>query len=165
MSMAVEMIKSRVLIREEKGIGSMTMKRLIFSSMFAGFIFMLARMAVGGWAVPIFIVTLIITLYFTGERHGIPRYYYLVFYWYSRLTLTAFHNPDGWTARIFRLLKKSPDGVMVSGTQVFSGVTVVDDDWSQWEIVADSDHLDDGGLQIVTDAINANDVIIINSEE
>ena len=54
---------------------------------------------------------------------------------------------------------------MVNGSQVFSGVTVVDNDWSEWEIVADSDHLDDGGLQIVADAINANDVIIINSEE
>jgi hypothetical protein len=163
--MAAEMIKSRVLIREEKGIGTMTMKRLIFSSMFAGFVFMVARMAVGGWAIPIFIVTLIITLYFTGERYGIPRYRYLSFYWYSRLTLTAFHNPDGLTARLFRLFKQSPDGVLVNGSQVFSGVTVVDDDWSEWEIVTDSDHLDDGGLQIVTGELIDVDNVIVVSED
>ncbi len=54
---------------------------------------------------------------------------------------------------------------MVSGAKIFSGVTIVDDDWSEWEIVADSDHLDDGGLQIVADTMSADNLIVSQSEE
>ena len=161
--MAVETLKSRVLVREEKGIGSLTMKRLIFSSMFAGFVFLLARLAVGGWAVPIFILTLIGTLYGTGERYGIPRYAYLAYYGYACLTLTAAQHPNGWAARLFRLAQRRPDGVFVSGAQLFRGVAVAEEDWSDWEIVADSDHLADGGLQIVADRLAG--VVIIDRED
>ena len=95
----VARMKSRVLVREEKAIGTVTMKRIMICGMGAGIAYYAAQFLMRICSLPALIGMFIVMLYATGDRYGVARYRWLWHGWRGRMLLTANQYPSGMTAR------------------------------------------------------------------
>ena len=80
----VARMKSRVLVREEKAIGTLTMKRIMICGMGAGVAYYAAQFLVPICSLPVLIVAFIAMLYATGNRYGVTRFRWIIDGWRGR---------------------------------------------------------------------------------
>jgi hypothetical protein len=152
-------LKSRVLHREEKGFGAVSMKRMIFSFMGSGFVFFALRFTpLAGLTIPLTLISLGLFFYYSGDRYGVPRYQWIFVNWRGSLLLNARKNPRGLSAMLCKSAKWDVSKTVLNGADVFAAVEFGNDDWSGIEIL-ESDDFDDGGFEILSD----DDVIIVEA--
>lgn len=152
------MMKSRVLVREEKGIGGVSMKRLIFCGMAAGILYMLVRLTpLAACAVPLLFGVFIGLVILSGTRHGVSRYAWLWLGWRGQLLLRARNAPQGWAAQVCDALNWEVAALSLDGAMLFpaaptemdlhgieimthddgDGIAVLEADDIRWEEVPD----------------------------
>lgn len=147
-------LKSRVLVREEKGFGAVSMKRMIFSFMGSGFVFFLMRLTpFARLNIPITLLSMVIFFYFTGDRYGIPRWRWILINWRGSLLLHARKHPTSTAGHLCKALKwDAYQAVVLKGSEIFASAGVLQDDWSGLEIL-DTDDLDAGGFEVLHDDV------------
>lgn len=146
----VARMKSRVLVREEKAIGTVTMKRIMICGMGAGLAYYAAQFLVPICSLPTLIVAFIGMLYATGDRYGVARYRWIKDGWHGRLLLTANQYPSGLTARFCSWLGWDATVVLARGDKLYAADTRPDDDWAGIQIV-EADNPDAGGFELLSD--------------
>lgn len=147
-------LKSSVLRREEKGIGSISMARLIVSGMMGGAIFMgMQLLGIPLLMIPAGLVTFIAGLILTAPRHGIPLYRHLQMTLLTRLMLIAQADPDSIAAAIVKFIGVQVDSLSLDTSIVLSAPLVYDENGTldDWEILPDSDH--ESGFEIISDTL------------
>lgn len=142
-------LKSSVLRREERGLGNISMGRLILSGLFGGGVFMLMRvLGLASLMIPSGLITFILSLILTSPRHGIPLYLYGFITMKARLTLSSegmgqsFAHALGWYAE---------DLLIEASNEYFSAENTDSGTLDEWEIVPESAQL--VGFEVVTDTI------------
>lgn len=144
-------LKSRVLHREEKGFGAVSMKRMIFSFMGSGFVFFALRFTpLAGLTIPLTLLSLVLFFYYSGERYGVPRYQWILVNWRGSLLLNACNNPRGLSATLCNWAKWDAAKTVLNGAEIFAAVDFGRDDWSGLEIL-ESDDFGDGGFEVLSD--------------
>ena len=131
--------KSNVRLREEKGFGSVSMKRLIFCGVGAVLVFMVLRFTpLSGVALPLLVVVFILLLVLTGSRGGLPLWQRLLLGLRGVLVLAAARKPHGAAAQVAQMLNLDPTIVHLSQSLLFKSKykAVTDTDWSEWVIFA-----------------------------
>ena len=146
----VARMKSRVLVREEKAISTVTMKRIMICGMGAGVAYYAAQFLVPICSLPTLIGMFILMLYATGDRYGVARYRWIKDGWRGRLLLTAYKYPTGMTARFCSWLGWDAAVVLARGDKLYVADTRLDDDWAGIQIM-ETDDPDAGGLEMVND--------------
>ena len=143
-------LKSRVLVREEKGFGAVSMKRMIFSFMGSGFVFFAIRLTpLAKLNIPITLLSMVIFFYFTGDRYGIPRWRWILMNWRGGLLVRARKHPASFAGQFCKTLKwDAYHAVVLKGSEIFASAGVLQDDWSGLEIL-DSDDLEAGGFEVL----------------
>lgn len=132
--------KSNVRIREEKGFGSVSMKRLIFCGVGAVLIFMVVRFTpLASIALPVLVVVFGLLLALTGERGGLALWKRLLSGLRGLILLAALRHPAGPALHLARLLRLDPSAARLHPQRVFdAGASeTVDVDLSEWVMYAD----------------------------
>jgi len=152
-----ERIKSRVLVREEKGIGSISLKRIIFSGLGAGFLFNIMNLTpLRAISFPMVFILFFSFIILSGNRFGIPLYLWFWKSWQGRLLLAARRSPQSLAAWLCKQLNWDIHDLTLDGNHLFAvGVSQLDD-WEGIELL-DDDNLDAGGFEIMGD-----DIIVID---
>ena len=146
----VARMKSRVLVREEKAIGTVTMKRIMVCGMGAGVVYYTAQFLLPICSLPALIGVFVILLYATGDRYGVPRYRWLVDGWKGQFLLNAYLHPRGMIARLCAGLGWKTAAVVARGDQLYVAVNHGgDDNWTGIQILETDP--DAGGLEMVDD--------------
>jgi hypothetical protein len=146
-------LKSSVLRREERGIGSITMGRLIACAMVGGLAFLGMRVV----GIPILMIPgglggFVGALILTGLRHGIPLYRHLYITLKARLQVEALHDESSWQGQVVGWLNVDPQGLTLDTTKLLAAPVVVEaGTLDEWEIVADSTST--SGFEVVTDTL------------
>jgi hypothetical protein len=146
-------LKSAVLRREERGIGSITMGRLIACAMLGGLAFLGMRVV----GIPILMIPgglggFVGALILTGLRHGIPLYRHLYITLKARLLVGALQATDSWQGQVVGWLDLSADTLTLDTVKLLSAPMVVEEGTlNEWEIVADSSST--AGFEVVTDTL------------
>jgi hypothetical protein len=144
-------LKSSVLRREERGIGSITMGRLIACAMLGGLAFLGMRVV----GIPILMIPgglggFVGALILTGLRHGIPLYRHLYITLRARLLVGALGAPDSWQGQMVGWLDGDPAALTLDTVKLLSAPVVVEEGTlDEWEIVTDSGST--AGFEVVTD--------------
>ncbi|MCA9881997.1 MAG: hypothetical protein KC546_08620 [Anaerolineae bacterium] len=131
--------KSNVRLREEKGFGSISMKRLIFSGTGAVFLFMGSRMTpFASMSLPILVGCFILLLVLSGSRGGLPLWQRLVLGWRARLLLVASEHPTGAASQIVLALNLNANDTHLRSSDVFQNQkTVLRSKDNRWAIYSD----------------------------
>ena len=146
-------IKSRVMNREEKAFGAVDMNRMMMAGMGTGFVYALLRlMNVGILMIPAVLFAFIFFLWLMGKQGGVPRYMIFVYTWQARILIAARREPAHLAGRVASVLGWEVDEVILNGDLLYTHVTRagVDEALSGLEIL-ETDALDAGGIEIVTD--------------
>jgi hypothetical protein len=145
-------LKSRVLVREEKGFGAVSMKRMIFSFMGSGFVFFLMRLTpFAKLNIPITLLSMVFFFYFTGDRYGVPRWRWMLMNGRGSLLVQARKSPNSFAGQICKTLKwDAHKAVVLKGADIFASASALNDDWSGLEIL-ETDALDAGGFEVLVD--------------
>jgi hypothetical protein len=146
----VARMKSRVLVREEKAIGTVTMKRIMICGMGAGIAYYVAQFLMPICSLPTLIVMFVIMLYATGDRYGVARYRWLLDGWHGKLLLQAYRHRNGITAKMCVAFDWDVSVVIARGDKLYAVDNRPDDDWSGIQIL-ETDDPDAGGLEMVSD--------------
>jgi len=143
-------VKSRVLVREEKGMGGVSMKRLVFCGMGAGMLYMLVNLSpLSHLSIPVLFIAFALGVYLTGQTYGIARYRWWLLNGRGRLLLHLYRHPTGLLAQIL-------DGfdvgqALIHGADLFRAAQTADDLFGGVQIL-DSDA--EGGFEILADDRN-----------
>jgi hypothetical protein len=131
--------KSNVRLREEKGLGSVSMKRLIFCGVGAVLAFMLLRFTpLASVALPALVVIFIALLILSGARGGLPLWQRLLLGWRGLLVLHAARHPRGWGAQIASALNLDPSIARLRSARLFTGRgSDTEADLGDWTLYAD----------------------------
>ncbi|MDQ7024746.1 MAG: hypothetical protein Q9P01_09235 [Anaerolineae bacterium] len=146
-------IKSRVMNREEKAFGAIDMNRMMTAGMGTGFVYALLRLIQAGLLlIPAVIVSFFFFVWLTGRQGGVPRYMVFVYSWQAKILIAAGRNPQSLSGRIASLADWDTSDLILNGDLLFTTAssTIVDETMSGLEIL-DSDALDAGGFEIVSD--------------
>lgn len=146
-------IKSRVLVREEKGFGGVSMKRLIGCGMVAGLSYLLINLSpLSSLSLPILLIAFVLAIVMTGQRYGVARYRWLLLGLEARLLLNAQRHPSGWLAQLCEVLQRDDHQLTVRSTELFRTIQNGDDADFAGIAILDSDALDAGSIQLVEDS-------------
>jgi hypothetical protein len=148
--------KSNVRLREEKGFGSISMKRLIFSGVGAVFIFMGSRMTpLAAFALPILVISFGVLLMLSGSRGGIPLWQRLLLGWRARLLLAAQDDLDGLAAQLVVALNLHPSDTRFNARNLYSKQrSLVAPKSSEWAIFNEVSEAQNGDARFLfVDAI------------
>jgi len=145
-------IKSRVLVREEKGMGGVSMKRLVFCGMGAGIAYLVINLSsLSVCSIPALFVSFALLIYLSGNRYGVARYQWLLLTARGRLLLTAYRYPAGLVAKVCDLLQLNVRITVIHGMDLFAGgnSALMDSDMTGIEIL----HTDfaTGGYEVLSD--------------
>lgn len=145
--------KSNVRRREEKGFGSVSMKRLIFCGVGAVLVFMTLRLTPLAWlSLPALVGVFAALLILSGPRGGLPLWQRILLGWRGSLVLAAVKRPGGLAAQLAQGLSLNPEIARLRGERVFAvQTTSLDDDPGEWTLfatLAEYDR-DRGGLRLV----------------
>jgi hypothetical protein len=145
--------KSNVRRREEKGFGSVSMKRLIFCGVGAVLVFMTLRLTpLAGLSLPGLVGVFAALLMLSGPRGGLPLWQRILLGWRGSLVLAAVKRPGGLAAQLAQGLSLNPEIARLRGERVFAvQTTSLDDDPGEWTLfatLAEYDR-DRGGLRLV----------------
>jgi hypothetical protein len=152
MKLMTATIKSRVLVREEKGMGSVSMKRLVFCGMGAGIAYLILNVSpLSVCSIPALFVAFVSLIYLSGNRYGIARYQWLLLTARGRLLLNAYRVPDSWSARLCELLNLNVRITVIHGVDLFAGgnSALMPDDMAGIEILQTD--VATGGYEILSD--------------
>ncbi len=145
--------KSNVRVREEKGFGSISMKRLIFCGVGAVLIFMTLRFTpLATIALPMLLGVFAGLLVLTGPRGGLPLWHRLMLGLRGGLVVAAARHPAGIAALIARALNVDVSVAYLSQRQIFTvqSSMVADEDVNEWAVFADLNEAETtGGLHFV----------------
>jgi hypothetical protein len=145
--------KSRVMQREEKAFGSVDMNRMMTAGMCTGFVYAFLRLMNSGvLMIPGVLIAFIFFLWLTGKPGGIPRYLVYVYGWHAKMLIIARRNPKSVSGWVGSLVGWDVSEVVLNGDVLFTSATteILDESLSGFEIL-DSDDLNAGGFEIVTD--------------
>jgi hypothetical protein len=146
----VARMKSRVLVREEKAMGTVTMKRIMICGMGAGVAYYTAQFLVPICSLPTLIVAFIAMLYATGNRYGVTRFRWIIDGWRGRLLINARRHPAGISAKMCTGFGWDASVVVIHGDKLYATKGRVDNDWSGIQIM-DSDDPDGGSFELLGD--------------
>jgi hypothetical protein len=146
----VARMKSRVLVREEKAIGTLTMKRIMICGMGAGIAYYAAQFLMPICSLPTLIVMFVVMLYATGNRYGVSRYRWLLDGWRGKILLQARRRRNGFSAKMCIAFGWDTSVVIAHGDKLYAVDDRPDDDWSGIQIL-ETDDPDAGGLEMVSD--------------
>jgi len=144
--------KSNVRLREEKGFGSISMKRLIFCGVGAVLIFMLLRLTpLAGPSLPALVGVFTALLILSGARGGLPLWQRVLLGWRGGIVLRAAKRRDGLGAQLAQALSLNPEVVHLRGEHLFvASMQIIDGDPGEWTLFASLDELEGaGGLRLV----------------
>lgn len=144
--------KSNIRLREEKGVGSVSMKRLIFCGVGAVLIFMVLRFTpLAGLSLPALVVSFVILLILSGARGGLPLWQRLLLGWRGILLLRAARHPGGLAAQMAAALSLDPTRAHLRGPHLFADRhQTTSSDPGEWTLYADlSEAENQGGLRLV----------------
>jgi hypothetical protein len=144
--------KSNVRLREEKGFGSISMKRLIFCGVGAVLIFMLLRLTpLAGLSLPALVTVFAGLLILSGARGGLPLWQRVLLGWRGGIVLRAAKRRDGLDAQLAQVLSLNPAAAYLHGERLFAAsMQSVDGDPGEWTLFANLDELEGaGGLRLV----------------
>jgi hypothetical protein len=146
-------LKSSVLRREERGIGSIALGRLIASTMIGGIGFMLLRLlGVGILVLPGALASFVLALMLTNHRYGIPLYRYLLITMRARLLMQALAQPTHWQAQAITWFNFDTTALTLDTVKLLSApVPTEEGSLDEWEIVPESRFTE--GFEIVTDTL------------
>jgi hypothetical protein len=146
--------KSNVRLREEKGFGSVSMKRLIFCGVGAVIFFMVLRLTpLASIALPTLLIVFILLLVLTGSRGGLPLWQRLLLGLRGSILLAAARHPDGLAAQVAQLLSIDPSQARLQADSLFEtqSTDAQAADLSDWVVYADLREAEaSSGLQFVT---------------
>jgi hypothetical protein len=129
-------MKSRVLTREEKGIGGVSMKRLIFCGMGGGVVYFILNLSpLSMCSLPSLLVVFVTLIMASGQRHGISRYQWLLLTLQGRTLLHADQHPTGLTRQWLNQFDMPIDNLHIHGGDLFVGATLSDTDLSGIQIL------------------------------
>lgn len=145
--------KSNVRRREEKGFGSVSMKRLIFCGVGAVLVFMTLRLTpLAGLSLPAMVGVFAALLILSGPRGGLPLWQRILLGWRGSLVLAAVKRPGGLAAQLAQGLSLNLEVARLRGERVFAmQTTSLDDDPGEWTLfatLAEYDR-DRGGLRLL----------------
>jgi hypothetical protein len=146
-------LKSSVLRREEKGIGSISMGRLILAGMFAGVCFFGMRLlGLNFLIIPAALAGFVGCLMVTHPRQGIPLYLYWSIILRSRLMLASENEQEGWMGQLGRFMEMRVEALTLDSTKLLSAPINPTEVGSldEWEIVPDSVQM--VGFEVVTES-------------
>lgn len=148
-------LKSSVLRREERGIGSISMARLLVCGMgamgtFMGLSFLQAP---GLLMILMTLVGLVGGLVLTHPVRAIPLYLHLLMTVRTRFLLDSQAQPHGWQAQVVGMLEMKSDTLTLDASQLLAAPEVFEETGTLdgWEIVLDSEAL--SGFEVVTDTL------------
>ncbi|MBL8165074.1 MAG: hypothetical protein JNJ61_24035 [Anaerolineae bacterium] len=143
--------KSNVRLREEKGFGSISMKRLIFCGVGAVLIFMLLRLTpLAGLSLPALVAVFAGLLLLSGARGGLPLWQRVLLGWRGGIVLRAAKRPDGLGAQLAQALSLNPAAAHVRGERLFAASMQAVNDPGEWILFTSLDELESaGGLRLV----------------
>ncbi len=147
----VARIKSRVLVREEKGGGPVSMKRIMACGMGAGMFYFVSTLLVPAVSLPVLLVGFASMIYATGDRYGLPRYRWVAAGRRAAWLLSAQRHSSGLAAVLCGWLNWDVSVVLVDGDRLYSGSGVVDDGGLAGIEFLDSDALDAGGFEVLSE--------------
>ena len=145
-------LKSSVLRREEKGVGSISMARLMLAGMGGGVVFMgMQLLGIPLLMIPAGLITFISGLILTAPRHGIPLYLHLKLTLLTRLMLAARLDETSIEAKVISLLGMKVENLTLDTVEVLSAPILLEDEGSldAWEILPDTVH--ETGFELVSD--------------
>jgi hypothetical protein len=144
--------KSNIRLREEKGFGSISMKRLIFCGVGAVLIFMLVRLTpLAGLSLPALVGVFAGLLLLSSARGGLPLWQRVMLGWRGGIVLRAAKHRDGLGAHLAQVLSLNPAVVQVRGERLFAAsMQAADGDPGEWTLFASLNELEGtGGLRLV----------------
>lgn len=144
--------KSNVRLREEKGFGSVSMKRLIFCGVGAVLVFMLLRLTpLAGIALPALVLIFLTLLILSGGRGGLPLWQRLLLGWRGWLVLRAAQQPGGLWAQAAAALNLDASAARLHGGRLFARRGgEAETDLDGWTLYADlSEAESQHGLRVV----------------
>ncbi len=147
----VATLKSRVLVREEKGVGSVSMKRIIFCAMGAGMFYFASQLTpLRSMSLLVLLTAFIFLIIISGQTYGVPRYIWWAARWRGRLLLAAYRSPDGLSGQVCRLVDWEAETVVADGAAFFQASGEVEEDWAGITFYT-SDALVAGGVEFLLD--------------
>jgi len=147
-------LKSSVLRREERGVGSITMGRLIACAMLGGAAFMgMQLIGLRLLMIPAGLGGFIGSLFLTNLRHGIPLYRHLAIILRARLMVSALTDATSWQGQVVVWLDTDPAVLTLDTVKLLAAPVIVEEGtMDEWEIVADSRSTD--GFEVVIDTFS-----------
>jgi hypothetical protein len=147
-------LKSSVLKREERGVGSVTMGRLIACAMLGGASFMAMQLlGLRLLMIPGGLGGFIMALFLTSLRHGIPLYRHLTIILRARLMVAALTDAASWQGQTVSFFDLDPDTLRLDTVRLLAAPAIVEEGTlDEWEIVADSRSTD--GFEVVLDTLS-----------
>ena len=145
-------IKSRVLVREEKGMGGVSMKRLVFCGMGAGIAYLIINLSpLAVCSIPALFVMFILLIYMSGNRYGVARYEWLLLTGRGRLLLSAYHEPTGFAAQLCATFQLATAITVIDGLDLFASGNSALTDSAMTGIEILHSEWDDGGYEVLSD--------------
>jgi len=147
--------KSNVRRREEKGFGSVSMKRLIFCGVGAVLVFMVLRFTpLAPISLPLLVGVFALLLLLTAPCGGLPLWQRLLLGLRAGVILAAAHHPTGIAALLAKALNFDPSVVHLHHRRLFLTVAEEDEaDFSDWSLYADlSEAEQTAGLFFIKDS-------------
>lgn len=136
--------KSNVRLREEKGFGSVSMKRLIFCGVGAVLAFMVLRLTpLANVSLPALAVIFIVLLILSGSRGGLPVWQRLLLGWRGTLVLLAMRHPNGLGAQAAAALNLDPGAAQLHSARLYStqrpDTGIEPSDWTLYADLAEAE--------------------------
>lgn len=145
--------KSNVRLREEKGFGSVSMKRLIFCGVGAVLAFMVLRMTpLSGVSLPALVGGFVLLLVLTGARGGLPLWLRLYLGARGLLLLAATKRPNGPVGQLATALNLEPDAARLDGARLYRAMSgdTLEADLVEWALYTDLNEAERaGGLRFL----------------
>ncbi|MBZ0283448.1 MAG: hypothetical protein K8L97_22120 [Anaerolineae bacterium] len=145
--------KSNVRLREEKGFGSVSMKRLIFCGVGAVLIFMVLRLTpLSGIALPALVGVFAALLTLSGSRGGLPLWQHILLGWRGSIVLLAAKDSTRLGGQLATLLNLDTSAAQVHGGEVFAtqSMLIEETPFREWALYADfAEAADERGLRFV----------------
>lgn len=145
-------IKSRVLVREEKGMGGISMKRLVFCGMGAGMTYFIINLSpLRDLSIPSLILLFCLLVFLSGSRYGLARYQWILLNTQGRLLLHLSWHPSSLFAQLFATFKIQMAGIDIYGLDLFKATdhSGLESELMGIEIL-DTDALTAGGFQLLS---------------
>jgi hypothetical protein len=155
--------KSNIRLREEKGFGSVSMKRLIFCGVGAVLVFMVLRLTpLASLSLPLLLLVFIVLLLLSGLRGGLPLWQRLLLGWRGQVLLAAWTYPDSLWSQVATGLNIDPAQAHLHSKHLFGHAPRQHHvPYEEWVLFADLTEAESqfGGMRLLAAGVDDDEAV------